>query len=174
MRNVAALSVSRSRSDICNELLDACDAKPTESVVIVGSGHMDLLVVLCRRGFARVTCQTSSAGVRCLDTPVDVLILPNCSSEPKLRCAIARFDRVMGKGARIALCIPSVPPSRPLQYWHVLLAGRSFHPTQCSKRLSDGSTVYVARRGAAPVCAASASLSGRIQSAELFATTLTA
>jgi hypothetical protein len=160
MSNVATLPVSRGRSDISDELLDACGARLSQSVVIVGSGHVDLLAALCRRGFVCVTCQGSYTGLRRLDTPVDVLILRNCPSEPKLRHVLARYGRAMGEGAMVVLCTPSFSPFRSSLKLRALFAEHGLHLTHRSKRLSDGMTLHVAHRCTVPVCATPAPTRG--------------
>jgi hypothetical protein len=133
--------MSRHPIDAGDDLVEACDVEPNQSVTIVGTRHIDLLAALCRRGFVRAACRRADAAPQ---EPADVLILPDCVGETDLRKTLARFGRAMGKGGRIVLRLtPHLPFSRAL---HNLLAAHGFQLTPRSRRLADGSILRFAHK----------------------------
>lgn len=86
---------------VVGRMLAAANADTGENVAIIGSGRLDMVVELCRRGFARVGC-ANAGGVGLVD-PVELLLIPDAGRLRDLPGLLARATRRVLAGGAIVL-----------------------------------------------------------------------
>lgn len=146
MRPTSPRSPEHCRAGVCEELVDACATTPGQAVTIVGTGQIDLLAALCRRGVARAACRAPQGGPHDPAAPADLLIIVDPRREPDLRRALGSLGRTMRAGSRVVLRLAGHLSSGRLCRLRRLLAEYGFGLTWMTQRLSDGSGLCFARK----------------------------
>ena len=82
----------RPAPDILGEMIHASGAKSADRLTLAGGGYLDLLIGLCRRGFACVSCHAADRGPPAGEAASDVLWIPK--SEAQLLTVIAGLGRM--------------------------------------------------------------------------------
>jgi hypothetical protein len=83
----------RPAPDILEEMIHASGAKSADRLTIAGGGYLDLLIGLCRRGFACVSCHAADRGPPAGEAASDVLWIPEVKSEAQLLTVVAGLGR---------------------------------------------------------------------------------
>jgi hypothetical protein len=78
-------------SDFVQEIAKLVGDKPTGHVIIVGCGHIELLVQLAQHGFADVTCCKGLAGPDAGEMSADIIIAPAADREPEFTAVLSRL-----------------------------------------------------------------------------------
>jgi hypothetical protein len=94
--------LSETPSDVCDVLIGVCDARKTDYIAIAGRRHVDLLIELCQRGFARAACQAAEQAPS-TGEPADVLLVPSISSDAELLDILAKAGRSLRAGGTLVL-----------------------------------------------------------------------
>ena len=89
-------------SHLFDELIGASGAKRTDYIAIAGRRHVDLLIELCQRGFARAACQAAEQAPNAGE-PADVLLVPSISSDTELANILAKAGRSLRAGGTLVV-----------------------------------------------------------------------
>jgi hypothetical protein len=146
---------SRATAGLIDRMIEISSAKRTDHVTIAGSGHLDFLITLCRRGFARVTCWVAGRAAPVNDLPADVLFLLNVGSDAGVLTALARFGRNLRPGSVLVIRYTDQSPRGQGHPLHRFLAGYGFAMTQQTVDAAGG-MLLCARKQAGTVQARAA------------------
>ena len=80
-----------SARDLADALVAASGARAKDRITIVGSGQIELLVALVRRGFANVACRAAGTALPPARGEADILLAPTVEGEADLRCIVRQF-----------------------------------------------------------------------------------
>lgn len=132
--------------ELLDQMIRASQARPGDAIKIVGQGTMSLLLGLCRRGFAKVSCCAADRGPRAGDAPVDRLWLLDIASDEQLLGALSRFGRGLGANGQIL-----IEDRRPMLHGRVgslrvLLARHGFSLERLGSAGAPGSMLLAIRR----------------------------
>jgi hypothetical protein len=132
-------------TDLADALINASGARRTDRVVIAGRGNLDLLVALCRRGYAHAASQAADQGPHIGGTAADVLLAPNISSETELTAVLSRLGRRLRDGGTLVVRGAHRLLDNRLRR---LIADCGFTLTSRDVRADDGSILLCARKRA--------------------------
>ncbi len=121
-------------------MLRLAGAGPQSAVCVAGRGAVDLLVKLCRDGFARVEC-LRQATCACADGSADVLVIPGGLATESLVSVLLRTARVLRDGGVLVLRLDEIDDDCAVQ---AALAGLNWRADSAVYDLSAG--VLVAHR----------------------------
>jgi hypothetical protein len=86
---------TRAPNQFAAALIAASDARPSDKVMIVGVGQLDLLIDFVRRGFVDVSCQSAAFGLSPATRDTDVLIAPAMHTEFEFSSVLRRLGRAL-------------------------------------------------------------------------------
>jgi hypothetical protein len=90
-------------SDFVQEIAKLVGDKRTGRVIIVGCGHIELLVQLAQHGFADVTCCKGLAGPGVGEMTADIIIAPAADREPEFTAVLSRLAHRLRPDALLIL-----------------------------------------------------------------------
>ncbi len=129
---------------LVRDMVELAGAKPSDSVTIIGCGHIDLLLELAARGFRDVTCRRLAGGPTG-EQPADIVVAP-AINEKQLAEILPRLSRAMRPDG--ALLIGTAERSLPFsQPTYDFLAEHGFAIARVAP--SDGRAVLCCRKYAA-------------------------
>jgi len=85
----------RPAPELLEQMIWASRVRCVDRLTIAGRGHLDLLIGLCHRGFARVSCRASDQGPRAGEPETDMLWIPGVENEAQLTKTLARLGRCL-------------------------------------------------------------------------------
>ncbi len=94
--------VPRVASDDFEALIGASGARLCDQISIAGRGRLDLLVNLCRRGFAHADCRAQCRGPK-TGEPTDVLLVPGIANDDELVSILTQTARDLRAGGVLAV-----------------------------------------------------------------------
>lgn len=92
----------RISTDAAEELVAASAAAPSDKVIIVGSGQIDLLMVLLGHGFANVDCLSADGGPHPPKGETD-LVIAAVRTDIELQHVLQRFGGALHSRGRILM-----------------------------------------------------------------------
>lgn len=79
--------------ELLEQMICASRAQCADRLTIAGRGYIDLLIGLCHRGFACVSCQAPDQGPSAGEPEADVLWIPSAGNEAELTDTLVRLGR---------------------------------------------------------------------------------
>ena len=144
-------SSRRSEQDLARRLVTASGARPADVVTIAGSGHIEILIELIRRGFSDVLCRSAVDGPHMATPPADVLLAPNVTSETDLDSVLKRLGSDLRPCGILALSIPPIFSSLDERRLRRRLFECGFTAIERIAGRGDAGTLWCARKHAAAV-----------------------
>jgi len=135
----------RPAPDILEEMIHASGAKSADQLTIAGGGYLDLLIGLCRRGFACVSCHAADRGPPAGEAASDVLWIPEVKSEAQLLTVIAGLGRNLRPDGILLIRQQRQFPAGRLRRLASLLAERGF-VLEKQTATASGGTIFCARK----------------------------
>jgi hypothetical protein len=146
---------SRLSGEFAERLIDASGATPADCVMIAGYQHLDLLIALCRRGFARAMCQAEDQGPNGAGPVADVLLVPGVRNDAELVTVITRLGRNVRAGGKLVLRDARGILTNRTPYMRRLLADHGFTLVrQVLHPANAGMILHARKQGAAAQFAA--------------------
>jgi hypothetical protein len=136
----------RATARLIDQMIEISGAKRTDNVTIAGSGHLDFLITLCRRGFARVTCWVADRAAPINDLPADVLFVTNVGSDAGALTLLARFGRSLRPNGVLVIRYSRQFPKGHGQALGRLLAEYGFAITQQTTEATGGMLLCVRKQ----------------------------
>jgi hypothetical protein len=147
--------ISRATASLVEQMIEISGAKHTDNVAIAGSGHLDFLVTLCRRGFDRVTCWVTDRAAPITEAPADVLFVLNVGGDAEALTALGRVGRTLRPSGVLVIRYAAQFPKGHGHPLHRLLAGYGFAMTRQTVDAA-GCALLCARKQASAVQARAA------------------
>jgi hypothetical protein len=97
----------RISTNLAEEIVAASAASPSAKVIIVGSGQLDLLIALLRRGFANVDCLSPDGGPHPPKGETD-LVIAAVRTDVELQHVLRRFGGVLHSGGRLLMHVAAL------------------------------------------------------------------
>jgi hypothetical protein len=146
------MSVSRqagfvqAEPELLDQMIRASAAQSGDQVTIVGRGTMALLLGLCRRGYARVSCHAAAGGPRLAEPAVDLLWLLDIAGDEQLLDAISRFGRSLRPDGRLLIHDLRSMPRGSVRRLRALLGQHGFDLERQTSADAAGGVLLSARR----------------------------
>ena len=132
-------------------LLRLARARREAAVCTAGRGNVELMIRLCREGYAKVEC-LRQATCGCADGGVDLLLIPGGTVAESVTSILSRTVRVLREGGVVALKLDDVDDDCAVQ---AALAGLGLEVASTVFDLSDGVLVaHTVRHASAALRAA--------------------
>ena len=87
---------------LVHRFIQLSGARPCDQIIIAGAAHLEHLIALTRRGFARVSCQSPEHSPHVPNSKADALFAPSVTGEAQLLSLLDGLgSRVLPGGALI-------------------------------------------------------------------------
>jgi hypothetical protein len=107
---------------LADEVIKRVGKKRTDRIIVIGCGHIELLIQLLRTGFIDVTCRSALRGPNAGEMSADIIIAPAADREAEPAAVLSRMARRLRSGGFLILATASTPfPSRTRQLQRLLI-----------------------------------------------------
>lgn len=141
-------------STCADDFIAAARVRLSDRIVIAGAAHLDFLLVLTRRGFARVSCQSPDhcPHIRC--EKADAIFAPALRDEARALSVLKGMAAALNPGGVLVLETPPLEPTAELRL-RAALRTQGFDAVASVGARSSGAVLWRAeKRPAAMVHAA--------------------
>jgi hypothetical protein len=126
--------IVREPADPLGRLMEMAGASPASRVLVVGHRTLEVMVGLCRKGFAQAACHGPGRGPHSTEDHADILVIPDAATEGEVAHIITLFDSVLHRNGMVALSHRGGPAAAASLCR--LLAARGYEPVPGTGRFA--------------------------------------
>jgi len=105
MSNVIDLDrgATRQTPALVDRFIEVSGARPQDQIIIAGAAHLEHLIMLTRRGFARVSCQSPERSPHVPNSKADAILAPAVASEAQFLSILKDLGSNLRAGGTLIL-----------------------------------------------------------------------